>query len=1138
MDAAEVARGVARDVHEAAVKQGRDPWRPFDFVLDASERIGLDVFAVPPDDPQLKGGQAVYDSQARAVLYSDGGSEFDHAFLIAHELGHVLVEGGQEDVVTQHVEPDRAAEDSPVGAERVVDYGVKERREIVMDLFARELLLPRAVAVRLHIDEDMGAKAISDRLGAPVSMVQQQLLDGLLLPQAGPGDSRTSDQAENRIDDPSQTEAARHVGSAFLLQAGPGTGKTRTLVQRVEFLLSSGVSPSEILVLTFSNKAANELNERIAATDRSAAAAMWIGTFHSFGLDVIRRFHERLDLPNDPRIIDRTEAIELLEDEFPRLPLKHYRNLWDPTSDLGDILSAISRAQDEVVDAEGYCALAARMKKGASNVDPSQAEKCAEVGLVFRAYERMKRQEKVVDFGDLIILPTLLAEKDTEVRAALRNRHRHILVDEYQDVNRGSVRLLKAIAAEGDNLWVVGDARQSIYRFRGASSINVAGFGKEFPGAKTGQLNINYRSRREIVDLFSEFSHSMEASKGTIPLSLTASRGAGSEPPELRIADTADDEISAIAASIEKRKRSGSSYFDQAVLCASNSRLNQIAMGLEERGIPVLHLGRLFERSEIKFLLALISLLDERNPAGLVRVAKQLEFSMPLQDVADILHAAKEPKVDPINWIKLAKEVPTLAEESKRSLERISRTFKGLDRFASAWSILADLVIDRLGTAKSIFEASNLGARMHGLALWQFMNFCRRQPSGAGIPTTRLLDRIRRLVLLSEDRGLHQPPKVAGSIDAVRLLTIHGSKGLEFDHVHVPGLVAAGIPRNNIPPRCLPPDGMIFSHRGLTGAQAIKAGHDQEEECLFFVAQSRARNTLQLYAHRKRSDGRTRNLSRFVSRLGDRLEQVNSPTLMRGQLGSVDALAVEWKRKARWSDDQINLFERCPRRFFYTHVLKVSGRRTGTPYLQMHSVVFGVMDWLSAEHSQTHPTQDEVDAKFTENWNEKGAVDHGFSEDYLKIAHKLVLFLTKIRRSKNLTEVQPITLSLPDCDIVVLPDSVGKDDRGRIVVQRVKTGKLKSSPFDDIEFTILRLAADEAYGSEAECEVVHLTSETQTPMSLSAVKLASRRSKIATIATQIRSGDFPLKENARICPSCPSYYICGGLPEGRLVIKN
>jgi len=141
-----------------------------------------------------------------------------------------------------------------------------------------------------------------------------------------------------------QRDAARHRGVAFLLQAGPGTGKTRTLVARVESLLDDGVDPRRILLLTFSNKAAAEMTERIAQKRPQEAAALWIGTFHGFGLDILRRFNDRCGLPDDPRLMDRTEAVELLENEFPRLGLTHYRNLYDPSQTAAEILSAISRA--------------------------------------------------------------------------------------------------------------------------------------------------------------------------------------------------------------------------------------------------------------------------------------------------------------------------------------------------------------------------------------------------------------------------------------------------------------------------------------------------------------------------------------------------------------------------------------------------------------------------------------------------------------------------------------------------------------------------------------------------------------------------------------------------------------------------
>jgi superfamily I DNA/RNA helicase len=157
------------------------------------------------------------------------------------------------------------------------------------------------------------------------------------------------------------------------------------------------------------------------------------------------------------------------------------------------------------------------------------AKKCLEIAAVYERYERAKADHKAVDFGDLIMGPTRLLENNKAIQAAIQLRHRHVLVDEYQDVNRASVRLVKAIAGNGKRLWVVGDARQSIYRFRGASSANMAGFKAEFPTADIDQLEISYRSTQQIIDTFTTFAQDMGASKGMLALKLTPDRGVGPE---------------------------------------------------------------------------------------------------------------------------------------------------------------------------------------------------------------------------------------------------------------------------------------------------------------------------------------------------------------------------------------------------------------------------------------------------------------------------------------------------------------------------------------------------------------------------------------------------------------------------------
>lgn len=1142
MNATEAARREAEKIHLAAVAAGSDPWKPLDLIRKEASRLGLDVYAVADGDSALRNAKAVFDRQANIILHQASGSDFDRAFLIAHELGHVILEGGAHDVVTTRVEQDRAVESAPIGIEKVMDYGARERREVRMDLFARELLLPRSMVRRFHVFEELSSVEIAKRLGAPLKVVQQQLLDALLLPTVDLSHEAIEVSSEPFTADPSQLAAATHRNSAFQLQAGPGTGKTRTLVCRIEGLLAEGVDPMSILVLTFSNKAANELSERLAQSNPIAAAVMWIGTFHAFGLDIVRRFHDRLGLPADPQLIDRSEAIELLEDELPRLPLRHYRNLWDPALDLSDMLNAISRAKDEVIDATGYRSLAQAMAaKAGDDADAAvRAEKSLEVALLFETYERLLASKQLLDFGDLIAHPVRLVEKDNEVVNALKSRHQHVLVDEYQDVNRASVRLLKKIVGDGQNLWVVGDARQSIYRFRGASATNMGRFTVDFPGAEVAQLGVNYRSSKEVVDIFTEFSRTMKASSGALPLQLNAVRGASNKATEFRVVGSTDDEISSVAATIKAQNAAGMSYRNQALLCVSNARLGEIAEGLEARGIPVLHLGSLFERPEIKDLMTLLSLLADPHAAGLLRVATIPGYEIALKDVVKIVSHLRESQPDKLSWCEDVTHIPELESESRHSLLKLATLFADLTVSDSPWSILMSWVIDGLGLAKALHLAADSKSRMKGLAVWQFLNFCRNQPSGSGsgTPSVRLLDRIRRLVLLSEDRGLRQLPSAVEGIDAVRLMTVHASKGLEFDVVHIPGLVTSSLPRNNTPPRCIPPDGLIQGCVDSTGVEAVKAGHEEEEECLFFVALSRSRDRLFLYASSVQSDGKTRNQSKFISPINRLLVRPVRPQQLEGSPRVESAIQINWAERPVWSDRQVNLFEKCPRRFLYSYVLKLGGRRTETPFMKMHNVVGDVFEWLQANHATTTPSEMELTERFNAAWQAKGATDHGYADDYQQIGRQLVDFLITSRSSGSRSVAMPISLSWVEGEIVVTPDSVAHDDTGRVFVRRVKTGKARSDVFDDLEYTILHLAAVQQYGVQAQVEVTFLTSETTETMSISARKLENRRHKINDMMQSVKAGDFKPKKDSRTCPRCPSFFICGDLPGGALTINK
>ncbi|MBK1718120.1 UvrD-helicase domain-containing protein [Thiocystis violacea] len=1126
MDGVELARQAAAELHACLVASGADPWSPYDFAVAEAKRRGIDVEPTAAGAAMLNGGRATFIAADDLILHEDIGSQFEQAFLVAHEIGHIELGDDPDDEPVPTIAPARATEPSPVGMDRVVDYGHRQRREVQMDLFARELLLPRTVAWALHVDQGLSASSIAARLGAQFEVVAQQLFDALLLPTVPP--AATATHIERPLN-PLQAAAAGHRGEAYLLEAGPGTGKTQTLIARVEGLLAEHVDPRRILLLTFSNKASGEMAERIARKEPEAAAAMWIGTFHAFGLDIIRRFHVELGLPRDPRMIDRTEALELLEDEFPRLRLAHYRNLYDPTQIIADMLAAFSRAKDEVVETETYAALAeAMLAKAAGSEARKAAERASEVVRVYAAYEQLKRSAHCVDFGDLVALPVKLLETNAAIRETLQAQYDHVLVDEYQDVNRSSVRLLSALRPSGRNLWMVGDAKQSIYRFRGASSFNMSRFGKEdFPGGKRGRLKRNYRSTPEIVASFSSFSITMRG--GDADSGLEADRDSNGHRPELRTVQRAEQQQVALADAIEELRREGYAYRDQAVLCTGNEKLSTIGQDLERLGVPVLFLGSLFERDEVKDLLALLSILVDRRAMGLVRIACWPEFATAFADVVAVFDHLRTAEHVPASWLRHGETIRGLSETGRQALANLAAALDGYDQTATPWTVLATLLLDRTRIAARFGKSADLSDRTRSIAIWQFLNFVRVQPAGPGLPITRLLDRVRRLVRLGDDRDLRQLPVAAQHLDAVRLMTIHGAKGLEFGGVHIPGLNSDTIPRTPSAPSCPAPEGMIAGAEG--GAlEAFRAGQVEEQECLFYVAQSRARDRLILYAPTEKSNGHNRPLSPFLDRLGATLtHRFLLPE--RALPVAAEARGVDLVIDGRLSfgASQIALYESCPRRFFYTHILQVGGRRPATAFMSLHEAVRTVIETLIA--SDVPVTERNLEEHTDAALAGQGLADHGYCAEFRDLALEMLRFFLASRTDAVAEAPVALSLNFGGEEIIVQPDEVLVRPDGTRCVRRIRTGHMRSAESKDVGAAALLLAVKQAFPG-AVAELVHLSDGEAHALALSDRELKGRTQKLTKFLGDIRAGRFPAELSSRTCPNCPAFFICGQTPEG------
>ncbi len=1141
MDGFETIRQQAAALHDKLVAKGADKFNPLKLVQAAAKEHGLDLIFLAPGNVALKDSKALFDEQSRMICCEDCGDDATRALLVAHEIGHVVLHAGSSHCDGKDIDPSLSMEAAPVGLQRVEAYGAKERRELQANVFGREFLLPRANARQLSIDGRLTARDIAEKTGLSLALVRQQLFDALFLPEQG---KRKNDKTYTPIDDPSQDRAVGHRGAPFQLQAGPGTGKTRTLIKRIEALITDGVDPASILVMTFSNRAANELTERLMARITEAVTRIWVGTFHAFGLDLVRRYYDQFDLSPNPALFDRSDAISVLEDILPILPLTHYRNLWDPALVLREVINAFSRAKDELIGPAGYRALAQTMmgEAGGDEAKTIAAEKCLEITDVYELYEKAKTKRGAIDFGDLIMLPTLLLESNKAVRVQCQLRHRHILVDEYQDVNRASARMLKALAGSGENLWVVGDARQSIYRFRGASSANMAKFSDDYPGAKIDQLEINYRSKAEIVETFSSVALKMAASKSMLGLSLTAYRGPGHSTPTLSCFVSDKEEEAGIAAAIEQLNEDQVSYRDQAVLCRSNRRLNEIAIALEARGFPVLHLGSLFERDDIRDLLAILSLAADPFGDALVRIGAMPRYGLSLQDVYIATRHIRSQDEPTLECLPDLSALPGLADKGAEGLSRLEQDFRGITAEMTPWDLLSTYILDQTDLAHGFGQGSTITEKMRAVAIWQFLNFVREQAYvGKGTAIQRTLDRVRQMVLLAEERDLRQVPAGALHLDAVRLMTVHGSKGLEFEAVHVPCMSVASFPLNYRGQRCPAPVGMIEGDEGLSVADAAKSAHRTEEECLFFVALSRAKTHLRLYRKTQQPGGNTSNPSPFLKWIqGRHLKTVQNPDRLPLPEGySKDApIHVDTHNGWHLTDSRLTSYQKCPKRFFYTHMLGLASERKKTPFSQTHDCLYAFLNWLQIERMGGNPSLTDAHAQFETIWFEKGPHNNGFADDYLSLAKRLIEAAVKAGDGHVFVKVETQTVRFENGDVHVRPSEYASVPGGVPMMRRVRTGYRRKKEFeDDWIYTLYIMAARTAGLNSANVRALHLTDEVEEPVSLSSTQINNRIAKIEQKLDGINTGSFAPDIDPVICPRCPHFFICAAVPEGSLTLE-
>ncbi len=1118
-------RIAARELRkEVCEKAGRDPQllEPAATLVEAAaEHLELILSPESANSENLHGSLAMIEDDV--IHFNNELDEWFKQYCVAHEIGHHELHHKSLKCGTKEIENLETDEELPTAVSLVIGYGPNEKREREANLFALEFLLPAAPLRHAFIEGGLNAGEIAKIAEMPLSMVERQLARALLTEEQDP-ESAQKVRASVELNE-SQKKAIEAEGRPTLISAGPGTGKTETLIQRINRLLDKGTAPERILALTFSHKATEEMRGRISQDRPEESRRIEITTFHSFGLEILRKFWEEAGLDKDSNLLDPIDAILLLEENLASLELDHYMLLSNPEFYLPAMLNAVSRAKDELCSPARYLDLAGEMlAKADGEKETTAAEKAIETARVYKFYQDSLDREKLLDFGDLIFKAVNLLETNETARDFYQNRYDAVLVDEFQDVNRASGVLLRLIAGEGSGLWAVGDLRQSIYRWRGASPQNIRAFRDEYEGADELNLQTNYRSREEIVGLFGAFAKQMIAGEQFSDWEVFRSNADGPADVSMTVAGNFDAEVNEIARQIKARKESGVDFKEQAIICRTHKQLADLAAGLGKRGIPVLYLGKLFERDEIRDLLALLELRTANGPHSLLRVTRLDDYNIPAEDLDVIL---EELSVEGLSFPKAFGEVEIEGKVTEPALESWQKLVSHLrldEPGISAASFLNCYLFTDSVCLPRLIEDQTPSGKQKLIAVYQFLHFAKSLESRflkkGDRKTDYFLKHVRRLAWFGEQTNLAQIPPAANNFDAVRLITVHGAKGLEFDTVYLPYLAAGKVPGRKIWEACPAPLGMI---------EGIEDQHLEEEECLFFVAMSRAKSRLNLSRSERYSESSKSNPSAFLEKLGVSLP---AAVIVKSEAAVLDETErVNPENRKTFYMAEINRYDRCPRQFYYYHTKGLKGQDDVSPYVKFHRCLYQVIGELNSRKAAGNEISKETALEvFNEKWTAANIDEHPYAPFYKSTAVEITERIAQRIDASDVESIQPeFELEVANGMIKISPDAV-RVIGDEAVVTKYKTGKATKSPteakFDDMA---THIAAKQHFEPiNVISERIYLSDDSTHQLKIGKVKENNHIKKFESHISGINARKFEPDAEQRDCPGCQYYFVCPG----------
>src|SRR3989449_39682 len=806
-----------------------------------------------------------------------------------------------------------------------------------------------------------------------------------------------ADRILDRLND-TQREAVTHDAGPLLIIAGAGTGKTTVITRRIAWLIAQKKArPEEILALTFTDKAAAEMEERVDTLVPYGYADVEIATFHAFGDRLLREHALELGLQPDFRVLNRAEQVIFLRDRLFQLPLERYRPLGDPTRHLQALITLISRCKDEDISPEEYAAHADRLAAlaHAAPEDEALRERAAqqlELARTYAKYQELMGASGAIDFGDQIVHALRLLRSRPYVLAGLQRKYKYILVDEFQDTNWAQFEIVKLLGARHTNVAAVGDDNQAIYRWRGAAVSNFRGFVRHFPQARVVILTENYRSHHRILDAAyrlilnnpDRLEESDEGRRYGVTKKLAAVREPdGPEPQHLHF-ETATQEADAVAQSIAERVADGVwRYDDVAILVRSNADADQFLRSLNLRAIPWTFSGNagLYGRPEIRLLIAFLRAVAHPDDSVSVHyLASSDLYQVPIVDLTRCATYADRRHRWLFDVFRTVETIRELRDEvDAEGLEAIRRLVADLTRYMElarempTGELLYQFLVDsgwlarmsKAATARDEAEVQNVS------------KFFRRiQDASKALRYDNVREFVNHIDALI-DAG--EDPAVAEAeveTPAVRVLTVHKAKGLEFPVVFLVTLVQDKFPLRGRRDALELPVELI--------KEPLPSGdfHKQEERRLFYVGMTRAKRELHLTSARDYGGTRARKVSQFVLEALDLPKDAARPFAAKAieeiQRFAPPAEAAEARlapippeQELLVSHKQVDDYQTCPLKYRYVNVLRV-------PILRHHTVVYGatihrvVEYYLLRRTAGNYTPLDDLLGVYDREWDNQG----------------------------------------------------------------------------------------------------------------------------------------------------------------------